>query len=245
VEATLSVLAQSTSTEAESGFADACHQATGGNPLLLPELVHQIAADRVAPIATSASRVPEIAARAGSRAVTVRLAELSDEAIRLARAVAVLGEDTDPGLTGALAELDGRAATEAADALAGVEILRSSAPFAFVHPLIAAAVYESIAPAERESAHGRAAQLLLDAGAEPDRVAAHLLHSPPSGDSAVTALLRRVGRRAASRGAAEGAVAYLRRALAEPPPEVERGEMLAELGSVEANVDGGRASRRR
>ncbi len=227
-----------TATDVEYGFAEACHQETGGNPLLAHELVRAIAADGLAPTLANAPRVPELGGRAGSRAVTVRLAGLSVDSIRLARAVAVLGDDADARLAGALADLDGRAVIEAARALAGVEVLRPSAPFGFVHPLIAAAVYESIEPAERERGHARAARLLLDAGAEAERVAAHLLHSPPAGDSAVVAVLRRAGRRAASRGAAESAVTYLRRALAEPPPEDERAELLAELGTVEANVDG-------
>ncbi len=238
VEATARLLGESTSVDAEPSFTAVCHQETGGNPLLLRELVRAIAADGLAPTAANASRVPGIAARAGSRAVSVRLADLPVEATRLARAVAVLGDDADPGQAGRLAELDGRAVSVAAGELAGVEVLCPSTPFGFVHPLIGAAVYEAIAPAERERAHFRAARLLLDAGAEPERAAAHLLRSSPSGDSAVVATLRRAARRAGSRGASESAVAYLRRALAEPPPEVEHAEILAELGSAEADVDG-------
>ena len=36
----------------------------------------------------------------------------------------------------------------------------------------------------------------------------------------------------------ESAVAYLRRALEEPPPDAERAEVLLELGSAEAHVSG-------
>jgi DNA-binding CsgD family transcriptional regulator/tetratricopeptide (TPR) repeat protein len=55
----------------------------------------------------------------------------------------------------------------------------------------------------------------------------------------VTAL-REAARSAACRGASESAVAYLRRALAEPeqPPAAERVGLLLELGSAEALVDG-------
>ena len=94
-------------------------------------------------------------------------------------------------------------------------------------------MYEAIAPGERERVHARAARLLLEAGAEPERAAAHLLRSPPSEDSEVVATLRDAARQAGSRGASESAVAYLRRALVESPGDVERGELLAELGSVE------------
>lgn len=238
VEGTARLLRQSTSADADDAFSLACHQETGGNPLLVRELVQAVAANGLAPIRANAPRVPGIAARAGSRAVTLRLVGLPREARSLAQAVSVLGDDADPRLAGALAGLDGRAVSEAADALARVEVLRPSVPFGFVHPLLAAAVYEMTAPAERERAHAEAARRLLEAGVERERVAAHLLRSPPSGDSTVVATLRGAARRARSRGAPESAVAYLRRALAEPPADGERAELLAELGSVEAHVDG-------
>lgn len=237
-QATARLLRESTSADAEDPFVVACHRETGGNPLLLRELVHSIAADGLEPIAANASLVHGIAARAGSRAVSVRLAGLPDEARRLAQAVAVLGDDADPRLAGALAELEGRDVSEAAGALASVQVLRPSARLGFVHPLIGAAVYETMPPTERDRAHARAARLLLDGGAEPERAAVHLLRTAPSGDTAVVAPLRDAARRARSRGASESAVAYLRRALAEPPPEVECADVLAELGTVEAHVDG-------
>jgi DNA-binding CsgD family transcriptional regulator/tetratricopeptide (TPR) repeat protein len=238
VQATARLLPERTSADDEDAFAAACHHATGGNPLLLHELVHAVAAEGLAPISVNASRVAAVAARAGSRAVSLRLAGLPQEATSLAQAVAVLGDDADPVFAATLAGLDERTAAEAAGALASVEVLRASAPLGFVHPLIAAAVSEMTAPAERARAHAEAARLLLDAGVEPERVAAHLLRTPPSGDSEVVVTLRGAARRARSRGASESAVAYLRRALAEPPSEVERAELLAELGSVEAHVDG-------
>ena len=52
------------------------------------------------------------------------------------------------------------------------------------------------------------------------------------------AVLREAARRAASRGASESAVAYLRRAVAEPPSAAERADLLLELGSAEALVSG-------
>ena len=107
-----------------------------------------------------------------------------------------------------------------------------------MHPLIRAAVYEALTPAERDSGHARAARLLEAAEAEPERVAAHLLLAPRSGDPGVVAVLREAARRAGSRGASESAVDYLHRALAEPPPAAERAELLLELGSAEALVSG-------
>jgi DNA-binding CsgD family transcriptional regulator/tetratricopeptide (TPR) repeat protein len=69
-------------------------------------------------------------------------------------------------------------------------------------------------------------------------VAAQLLLAPPAGDAEVVATLREAARRAGARGASDSAVAYLRRALAEPPADTERAELLLELGSAEAHVSG-------
>ena len=237
-QATERLLRDSVWADADEAFCAACHRETGGNPLLLRELMRGIDADRLAPVAANAAHVHRIAARAGSRTVSLRLAGLPREATSLAQAVAVMGDDADPQMVGALAGLDRQAASETAAALARVEVLRPQAELGFVHPLLRAAVYEALAPAERDRAHARAARLLLDAGAEPERVAAHLLRSSPSGDPEVVVTLRAAAERASRRGASESAVAYLRRGLAEPPAPEERTDVLAELGTVEAYVDG-------
>ena len=52
------------------------------------------------------------------------------------------------------------------------------------------------------------------------------------------ATLREAARGASTRGASESAVAYLRRALDEPPPAADLAEVLVELGSAETRVSG-------
>ena len=241
VEAARRLVEESLATAADDTFCMACHQETGGNPLLLRELVDAVAAEGIAPTAGNVSRMRKIAARAGSRTASVRLARLPPEAASLAQAVAVLGDDADPRLAGALAGQDTELTSLAAGALARVEVLGPEAELRFVHPLMRAAVYEGLPSTERDRAHARAARLLLDAGAEPERVAAHLLRSRGTADPDVVMTLRNAARQAGSRGAPESAVSYLRRALAEPPSSTERAAVLAELGSVEAHVDGNAA----
>jgi len=226
------------SPEADDAFCGACHEETGGNPLLLRELVHAIADEGLAPTEEHVARLRELEARAGSRTVSVRLARLTPEATRLARAVAVLGDDTEALQAAALADLDEQAAVEATGALARVDILRPQPPLGFVHPMIREAVYEALSPAERDSTHARAVRLLDEAGAEPERIAAHLLRSSPAGDSRAVAVLREAARRAGSRGAAASAIAYLRRALSESPAGAVRAAVLLELGSLEVLVSG-------
>jgi DNA-binding CsgD family transcriptional regulator/RecA/RadA recombinase len=219
-------------------FCAACHELTGGNPLLLRELRNAIVAEDVIPSAANVSRLRELAARAGSRALSARLSRLPPEATRLAQAVAILGEDVDPHHAAALADLDEPAASEAIADLARVDVLRSQPLLGFVHPLVRAAVYETLTPLERDAGHARAARLLSASQPEPERVAAHLLLVSPAAASEVVTVLREAARRAVSRGAAENAVAYLRRALSEPPAAAERADVLLELGSAEALVSG-------
>ena len=241
VEAATVVLRKNLSASADETFCAACHSETAGNPLLLRELVRAIADEGLVPIEANVPRLHELAARAGSRAVSLRLSRLPPEATALAQAVAILGDDADPRQAAALADLDDQAAFEAADALARLDVLRPQPSLSFVHPLIRGAVYEALTPLERERGHARAARLLANEGEEAERVAAHLLRTPPAGDSWVVASLRQAARRAASRGASENAVAYLRRALAEPPAVTEQAELALELGSAESHVDGGAA----
>jgi DNA-binding CsgD family transcriptional regulator len=223
---------------AEDEFCRSCHRATGGNPLLVHELLGAIAADGLDPSAAAVPRLNELAARAGSRAVAIRLSRFPPAATRLARAVAILGDDADPHCAAALADLEERPASEATTALARADILRAHPPLGFVHPVIRAAVYKGMTGIERERGHARAADLLAEAGAEPERVAAHLLRTPPAGDSRVAEILLEAARRAGRSGASESPVAYLRRALAEPPSTELRPEVLLQLGYAEGLVNG-------
>jgi DNA-binding CsgD family transcriptional regulator len=232
------LMREALSPDADDAFCAACHEITGGNPLLLRELRNGILAEDVAPSGVNIPRLRELAARAGSRALWARLSRLPPEATSLAQAVSVLGGEVAPHQAAAVAGLDEESASQALADLARVDILRPQPPLEFVHPLIRAAVYDTLTLLERGDAHKRAAQLLTAAQAEPERVAAHLLLVSPASDAAVVDGLREAARSARSRGASENAVAYLRRALAEPPADDERVDLLLELGSAEALVDG-------
>ena len=147
--------------------------------------------------------------------------------------MAVLGDDVDLHHAAALAALDRGQAADAAATLARADILRPELPLAFVHPVVRAAVYNGLAPAERERDHAKAGQVLAERGAAGEQVAAQLLQTSPSGEGSAVSLLRDAAEQALARGAADNAVAYLRRALAEPPPAEQRAEILHELGSAE------------
>jgi DNA-binding CsgD family transcriptional regulator len=225
----------------DDAFAAACHEATGGNPLLLDELLKGLAAEGVEPRADRAGVVRDLGPRAVSRAVLLRLARLSDSDVAVARALAVLGEGAELVEIAALARLDEAAVAVASGELARVEILRPEPPLGFVHPLVRDAVYNDLPPGQRELEHNRAAQLLREAGAAPERVAAHLLRVPPLGEEWVAELLVAAGRTAAEQGGAENAVAYLKRALEEPLAPQRRTAVLYDLGQREMDVRGDEA----
>jgi class 3 adenylate cyclase/DNA-binding CsgD family transcriptional regulator len=227
---------QELGAEPEEAFGRACHHATGGNPMLLRELLRSLAGEDVAPVTASVPVVERLAPDAVTRSVRVRIGRLPAEAARLARVVAVLGDRAGREQAAALAGLERREVAPAAAALARVDLLRPEPPFSFVHPLVRNAVYESIPAQEREAEHARAAELLDELGAPPEQVAAQLLLAPPESVPRAVELLREAARRAAAEAGLESAVRYLTRALEEPLEDDERGELLLELSAVETNV---------
>ena len=214
-------------------FCRACHTATGGNPLFLWELLRALAAAEVVPSAAAASVVQDVGPAVVSRFVLHRLAALGPAATELARAVAVLGDDSEPPLAGRMSGLSQDDAREAADALVRADIFVPAERLGFVHPIVRAALYEDLAPGERQARHAAAAEALAREGTSAERVTAHLLLTPPTGDQHRVRTLRSAAAAAAHRGAPRAAAAYLRRALAESPAEQDRGEILADLGRYE------------
>ncbi|MBV8733755.1 MAG: hypothetical protein JO120_03130, partial [Solirubrobacterales bacterium] len=218
----------------EKAFAIACHEATGGNPFLLSELIASVRADGLSPTAAAASQIRSLAPHAITRSMVVRLGRLSREAAAFARGVAVLGAEAALRHAAALARLDLDAAAAAADALTAAGLLDAGRPLRFAHPVLRTAVYREIPASERARLHRRAAFLLAAEDADLDAVAAHLLASEPAGERRGIELLVRAGERALARGSPTMAAVYLRRALAEPPAHEQRALVLQRLGVVES-----------
>src|SRR5262249_14946081 len=151
-----------------------------------------------------------------------------------ARALSVLGDGAELPQVAALAGVDEAAAGRAVAALARAEIVRPDLPLGFLHPLLGDAVYRDIAIGERGRAHERAARLLFDAGRSPEHAAANLLLVPGRSQPWAVDTLVHAAQAAMARGASDSAVAYLERALAEPPPPAARPALLLQLGVAEA-----------
>jgi DNA-binding CsgD family transcriptional regulator len=222
----------------DDAFTAACRDSTGGNPLLLTQLITALRGEGVRPDAAHVGVVTDIGPRAVSRAVLMRIERLPADARSVAHAVAVLGDGPALSAVAGLAGIEEARVAGATGALARAEILRPEPPLAFVHPLVRDAVYHELSPAERELEHARAAKLLRDSGAPIEHVAAQVLHTSPRGERWAADLLWEAGRRAMQAGAADSAVAYLRRALEDSPEDADRGRLLFELGAAEALTNG-------
>jgi DNA-binding CsgD family transcriptional regulator len=230
------LLAHEMGVTADPEFVEACRSATCGNPFLLRELAAEILALGVRPLAREAPEIAALAPRSVRQITRRRLGRLPEAAGQLARAAAVLGDSADLSCVAALAGVPRPRAGMLADELIQAGLLVHEPGLTFVQPIIRAAIYRSIGPAELAAAHRRAADLLISAGQPTDVVMPHLLAGETRSDQSTVELLVNEATVARARGAPETAVCYLKRAIVEPPHSGRRAEVLLQLGLVEASL---------
>jgi ATP/maltotriose-dependent transcriptional regulator MalT len=214
-------------------FAAACREATDGNPLFLEALLYEAQDQEIPADSRGADRVRRIGPAAVAQAVLLRLSGAPAAATALVRALAVLGDGASLAEAASLAEIAEDEAARAGDLLTSLVILKPGERLEFAHPIVREAVHADIGSHERAGAHARAARILSASGASQERVAAQLSEAEPAADAERVELFRRVAADAVARGAPSAAVAWLGRALTEPPPPASRAEVLLELGSAE------------
>jgi DNA-binding CsgD family transcriptional regulator len=219
-------------------FQEACRRATGGNPLLLSQLLSALTTEGTLPTASEARVIDDIGPRAVSRTVLLRVARLAPEAGAVARAVAILGDGTDVDAITTLTGVESSAVARATGELARAEILRSGTPLGFIHPLVRDVIYQDVPPAERQLLHASAAKLMRDRGAPAEQVAAQLLAAPPSGEGWAVETLGEAAAVATASGAVDSVATYLTRMLAEPLEPERRSQTLMNLGMAEAVTNG-------
>jgi DNA-binding CsgD family transcriptional regulator len=222
--------------DASGGYCEAVHAATGGNPFYVRALVSAALADGLAATDCSSRQLRSISPRSVRRAIGLRLAGLGASAGAVAGALAILGDRATLHEISALADLDQQTVAAAVDLLGTAGILRRRLPAEFAHPIVRAAIYDDLPAATRSLDHARAARVLIGGSVDPERVAAHLLASEPSGEDGVVDQLQAAAGTALSRAAPEAAIAYLRRAAAEPLPAPARAHVLHALGRAEALI---------
>ena len=219
-------------------IAERAHTVTAGNPFLLSETLAHLEATAVAGGDVSLE-VPPVGV---SRTFLERLRRLGEDAVRLAEAVAVLGDGCALAHAAELASISRERALGVSQQLIDRSLFGNGRALSFVHPLGRAAVYDAAAGPRRAELHRRAGQLLAAARAPIGQVGDHFLRTEPEGDDGVAEHLYAAGARALATGAAGSALRLLRRAHAEPPaPALVTDVMLALLraavweGQVEAD----------
>ena len=217
-------------------FVRTCREVTGGNPFLLGELLDEAAARGIEPTAAAADDVRAMVPSGVANAVLLRLARLVPAAGVLARALSALGDGAQVGDAARLAGLGGPDLEAAMGALVSAGVVESGGTVRFTHPILRAAIYGDLSPAERERLHHAAATILRERGAPAGQVAAQVMHTEPTADPGAVALLRHAAREALVLGDAAGAAALLSRALDEPPTAGDRAAVVLELGQAHARA---------
>jgi DNA-binding CsgD family transcriptional regulator/tetratricopeptide (TPR) repeat protein len=224
------------SDEPDDRFVRACLEVTGGNPFLVGELLEELAARGIDPRAAAADDVGTIVPTGVANAVLLRLARLAPEAAVLARALSALGDGAQMGDAARLAGLTGADPEAAMGGLVSAGVVEPGGEARFTHPILRAAIYADLSPAERERLHHAAATILRERGAPVGQVAAQVMHTEPAADPAAVALLQDAANEALGLGDAAGAAALLSRALEEPPADGDRAAVLLELGQAHARA---------
>jgi DNA-binding CsgD family transcriptional regulator len=237
VDAVAEVAASQWGRPAAPEFAAACHAATAGNPFYVQMLLAELVGRDVQPTAENATLVSGIGPRNVSRALLLQLADQPPTTVELAKALAVLGDEAGEEVLAAVSTVSDGELTAGLDALRRALVIDpDQLRPRFVHPIVRAAVYGDMGASERAAAHARAAEVLHSSFAAPEEIAGQLLLAAPLGAPWAFETLRAAGLEAVSKGAPEAAITYLKRALEEPVEAAAAAEILAELGSAEAQL---------
>lgn len=216
--------------DADDPFCREVWAVTGGNPYETVELIAKTRDRQLKPLEESAALLRELGAAARGSGLVARLERLGNPATRFAWGASVLGTEISPRLAARLAGMTHAEGLACADQLREARILKGATVLEFVHPLIATAVYQAIPAATRTAMHGLAAWAIATEGHGAAAASRHLLEVHPEGDPDLVRQMRAAAREHLAVGAPDAAQRCLERALAEPPPEDERAEILYELG---------------
>jgi DNA-binding CsgD family transcriptional regulator len=214
-ESAVAAVVRASVADASDQLCRSLWTSTGGNPLYLDELLRgDVPVERVI------AGVP------------------APHGLGLAQALAILGDGCELRHAAALTGVGMEDAIRLAAGLVRAEVLATTDPARFVHPVVRDAIDASLADDERDAAHRKAARLLHADGAPPGRVAVHLMTVRPAGDRWVLARLREAAKASLEAGAPQVAADLLRRALAEPPGPAERIDVLREAARAETTAGG-------
>jgi AAA ATPase-like protein len=223
-------------TRSHDGLCQAVWSASGGNPLYVTELLRALELDdrhltEIDPAELLVGGLEGIARR-----VIARVRRVDAAALRLAQALAALGDGCELRHAAATAGLEMTEATRLATVLVRLEVLADDDPPRFIHPVVRDALEMSLGGGGRDAAHRSAARLLHAERTSAGQVAAHLAFVRPAGDEWVIARLNEAAQEAIKNGAPKVAADLLNRALAEPPPDLQRVGLLRRAARAEVSA---------
>lgn len=221
---------------------------SGGNPLFLQELARGAARQASAP--PRARAVPPNVPDSVLTVLESEVGSFSISAQALLQGAAVAGDPFEPDLAAIAADIGAGEALSALDELVSAGIVnRTATPrrFAFRHPIVRAALYQSGGQAWVVRAHARLADALAKRGAPASVRARHIERSAAEGDELAVAILVEAGDMTASRAPATAADWYRAayRLLPATPDTVPRrisllialATALGNSGSLEESVE--------
>jgi DNA-binding NarL/FixJ family response regulator len=220
-------------TGSSNELSDAVRTASGGNPLYVAELLRALELDdrhlaQIDPAELLIGGLEGI-----GRRVIARVRRIDPAALRLAQALAILGDDCELRHAAATAGLEMTDAARLATVLVRLEVLADDDPPRFIHPIVRDTMEVSLGGDARDAAHRSAAHLLHADRASAGQIATHLTVVRPAADVWVLARLDEAAQQAIDDGAPKVAADLLNRALAEPPPSAQRIDLLRRTARAE------------
>jgi DNA-binding NarL/FixJ family response regulator len=224
------------SSRSSDRLCEAVWTASGGNPLYATELLRTLDVDGEHSARIDHTELPVGGLESIARGVIARIRRVDAAALCLAQALAVLGDGCELRHAAATAGLEMSDAIRLASLLVRAEVLAGDDPPRFIHPVVRDAVEMSLGGDARDAAHRSAARLLRADRASAGQVAAHLVIVRPAGNEWVIARLDEAAEEAIENGAPKVAADLLNRALAEPPPTLQRIGLLRRTARAEVGA---------
>ncbi|RDI31762.1 ATP-binding protein [Lentzea flaviverrucosa] len=220
----------------EPEFIEACHTATGGNPLVLRYLLTAMREASCGPDADALKTLTSYGPQELGESVLARLNRESSQLVQLARTIAVV-EPLDLKLAAEVADMPLPAAADGVRQLAQMGLMTDAEKPAFTHSVIKNAIANSITHAVRDDLHARAAALLHESQAQAAFIARHVQCTTSKLGGWAADALRRTADELLNDGDVITAASFLSRALQEDVPAELRTKLLIKLGRAETYFD--------
>lgn len=217
-------------------LAPSCHRISGGSPMLARALLEDY-------LAGTGPRQAELTVGdTFKKTVLSSLGRCSPGTLGTARALAVLTDASScgpvpPALLGDMLDMPAAPAAQALDTLHAIGLLSDGL---FRHECGRLALLDAMLPAERARLHGRASELLQEAGAPATLVARHLIAAERLQVPWAVPVLQEAAERAMEGGDIPSVISFLRgaqRAGGDAPDSPRRAALLAALARAEWQVD--------